>query len=71
MIGTRHNLHGKLVIESLKAGKHVYTEKPLCIKKEELDAIQETYTSLLTPNSSLLPILMVGSVMTYKLLLYL
>jgi len=36
IITTRHNLHAKLVIESLKAGKNVFVEKPLCLTEEEL-----------------------------------
>ncbi len=47
LIATRHNLHGKLIIESLRAGKHVYTEKPLCLKEEELNEIKEVYNSQL------------------------
>lgn len=43
VIGTRHDLHGKLVIESLQAGKHVLVEKPLCISMQELDVITELY----------------------------
>ncbi|MGR3302591.1 MAG: bi-domain-containing oxidoreductase [Candidatus Scalindua sp.] len=43
LIATRHNLHGKLVIESLKAGKHVYTEKPLCITFQELEDISKFF----------------------------
>ncbi len=39
MITTRHNLHAKMVIESLKAGKNVFVEKPLCLTEEELQQI--------------------------------
>lgn len=39
VITTRHNLHSSMVIESLKAGKHVFVEKPLCLSNEELDQI--------------------------------
>ena len=45
-IATRHDLHAPLVIEALRAGKHVFVEKPLCIRFEELDAIRETVASL-------------------------
>lgn len=44
---TRHSLHAKMVIESLKAGKHVFIEKPLCINEEELGDIIDTYTKIL------------------------
>jgi predicted dehydrogenase len=58
-IATRHDSHARFVIESLKAGKHVFVEKPLCIVPEELHEIQSLHTSRLTPHSSQ-PLLMVG-----------
>ena len=36
VIATRHDQHAPLVLEALRAGKAVFTEKPLCIKPEEL-----------------------------------
>ena len=42
-IPTNHNTHGRFVVEALKAGKHVYCEKPLCLTEKELKQIQETY----------------------------
>ena len=38
-ITTRHNLHADLVMAGLRAGKHVFVEKPLCITEEELERI--------------------------------
>lgn len=43
IISTTHNTHAKFIIESLKAGKHVYCEKPLCLTLEELKKIEEAY----------------------------
>lgn len=43
MICTRHNLHGPLVLESLRAGKHTFVEKPLCTTSEDLDSIMNFY----------------------------
>ncbi|MGA1791490.1 MAG: bi-domain-containing oxidoreductase [bacterium] len=40
-VATRHDSHARYVIESLKAGKHVYVEKPLCINEEEMEEILE------------------------------
>lgn len=57
-ITTQHNTHARFVIEALKAGKHVFVEKPLCLTMEELDEITKVYFSLLTPHFS--PKLMVG-----------
>jgi len=42
IITTRHNTHASLVIESLKAGKHVFVEKPLALTNEELSEIEKT-----------------------------
>jgi len=41
LVATRHNLHGKIVLEALESGKHVYTEKPLCITANELEKITD------------------------------
>jgi len=44
-IVTRHNLHASQVCDALKAGKHVFCEKPLCLNLEELDQIQNIKSS--------------------------
>lgn len=48
-IATRHNTHAEYIMKSLKAGKHVFVEKPLCLKEEELNEIKEAYNSQLLP----------------------
>jgi predicted dehydrogenase len=45
LILTRHNLHAKMVIEALKAGKHVFVEKPLCLNESQLNQIIDTYSA--------------------------
>lgn len=50
LITTRHNLHASMVIESLKAGKHVFVEKPLALNNDELQQIIYTHQN---GNSSL------------------
>ncbi len=42
-VATRHNLHAPQVLASLKAGKNVFVEKPLCMTAEELEEIAEAY----------------------------
>lgn len=39
VIATRHNLHAEHVIHALRAGKHVFCEKPLCLSESELQQI--------------------------------
>lgn len=41
VIATRHNLHPVIAIEAARAGKHVFTEKPLAITVEECEAVCE------------------------------
>ena len=57
-IATRHDSHAQYVIKALKAGKHVFVEKPLCLNDRELDEISSLHSSLVTRHSS--PILMLG-----------
>jgi predicted dehydrogenase/threonine dehydrogenase-like Zn-dependent dehydrogenase len=39
MVGTRHHLHAPLVLQGLRADRHVFVEKPLCLTREELTEI--------------------------------
>lgn len=41
LITTRHNLHASMAIDSLKAGKNVFVEKPLALNQVELSEIIE------------------------------
>lgn len=52
---TRHAMHAHQVQAALRAGKHVFVEKPLCLTHEELDEIVATYGAL-----DVQPMLMVG-----------
>lgn len=38
---TRHDSHADLVVKALKAGKHVFVEKPLAINREQLSVISK------------------------------
>ena len=55
VIATRHHEHAEQVIKSLRAGKHVFVEKPLALTWDELDCVVGTYEQLKEP-----PLLMVG-----------
>lgn len=51
MITTRHDMHASMVIESIKAGKNVFVEKPLALNPNELEAIVSEYEKLQNPIS--------------------
>ena len=59
-IATRHDSHGRYVLEALRAGKNVFVEKPLCLTEEELGEIRSLYKGLVSENPQKAPILMVG-----------
>ncbi|MDQ7837090.1 MAG: bi-domain-containing oxidoreductase [Thermodesulfobacteriota bacterium] len=39
IICTRHNLHAEYALLALRAGKHVFVEKPLAVKRKEMEEI--------------------------------
>lgn len=55
LIATRHDLHADMTLAALKAGKHVFVEKPLSMTEEGLDAIEAFYAA--NPKG---PLLMTG-----------
>jgi predicted dehydrogenase len=40
---TPHDEHARMVVAALRARKHVFVEKPLCIDAEELEAVQAAW----------------------------
>ena len=58
VIATRHDTHANLTLRALQAGKHVYVEKPLAIRREDVDAIRAEYHRLEEIGTQ--PVLMVG-----------
>jgi predicted dehydrogenase/threonine dehydrogenase-like Zn-dependent dehydrogenase len=57
-IATRHNTHAGLTIGALKAGKHVFVEKPLALTQDEVAAIESTLAAAAA--DGVRPLLMVG-----------
>lgn len=55
LIATRHNLHGGMALQALRAGKNVFLEKPLTIFPQELDEIENFFRNTQNP-----PLLMIG-----------
>src|SRR5205085_501314 len=43
LIATRHSLHAPLVKRALAGHRHIFVEKPLCLSREELAAIDEAH----------------------------
>jgi predicted dehydrogenase len=42
LIATRHNLHARIAMDALNAGKAVFSEKPMAMNEEELNKLVET-----------------------------
>lgn len=43
VIATQHNLHARQALAALQAGKHVFVEKPLALRLDELDELEAAY----------------------------
>jgi predicted dehydrogenase len=59
VVTTRHDSHAAFSVKAMRAGKHVFVEKPLCLNFDELADIQATYRDVSTTNTQA-PVLMVG-----------
>lgn len=43
VIATRHDSHASLVSKALAAGRHVFVEKPLALRLDEIDAVRQAW----------------------------
>jgi predicted dehydrogenase len=59
VISTRHDLHAALVLESMKAGKATFVEKPLALTVEELQDLEKAHDQL-GGTAAGCPLVMVG-----------
>jgi predicted dehydrogenase/threonine dehydrogenase-like Zn-dependent dehydrogenase len=59
LIATRHHLHAEMVGEALRAGKHVFVEKPLALTEEELNSLEKLVDELCSSPSGC-PVAFVG-----------
>jgi predicted dehydrogenase/threonine dehydrogenase-like Zn-dependent dehydrogenase len=58
VITTRHDNHASLVCKALRAGKHVFVEKPLALRLDEIAEIQQAHAEARAAGGA--PIVMVG-----------
>ena len=55
VVATRHDSHARYVCQALRAGKHVFVEKPLAITRQGLEEIEETFHDINDPHLGLAP----------------
>jgi predicted dehydrogenase len=58
VVSTRHDSHAEMVCRALRAGKHVFVEKPLALRSEEVTEIMAAHAEAAATGQ--IPILMVG-----------
>ena len=58
VITTRHDNHASMVCDALRAGKHVFVEKPLALTAAQVDEIESVHAAACVGGKS--PVLMVG-----------
>ncbi len=59
VIATRHDSHANLVVKAIEAGKHVFVEKPLALRMDEIERIEAAWKQRISAGGST-PLLMVG-----------
>lgn len=59
VIATRHDSHADMVIKAIEAGKHVFVEKPLALRLDEIERMQEAWNRR-AESGAQMPLLMIG-----------
>ncbi|OIO59201.1 MAG: dehydrogenase [Alphaproteobacteria bacterium CG_4_10_14_0_2_um_filter_63_37] len=59
VVATRHDSHAHFVVRAIEAGKHVFVEKPLALRLDELEKIQAAWNRR-AESGAPMPVLMVG-----------
>lgn len=59
VIATRHDSHADMVIKAIEAGKHIFVEKPLALRMDEMERIQEVWNRR-AESGEPMPLLMIG-----------
>jgi polar amino acid transport system substrate-binding protein len=44
-VATRHDSHGDYALKAIKANKHLFVEKPICLRETQLDEIEQAQAS--------------------------
>lgn len=59
VIATRHDSHANFVIKAIETGKHVFVEKPLALRLEDIDSIQKAWNQRASISDKM-PLIMIG-----------
>jgi predicted dehydrogenase/threonine dehydrogenase-like Zn-dependent dehydrogenase len=58
VVATRHDNHASMVVKALRAGKHIFVEKPIALTESELEEIETAHAAATAGGAA--PLVMVG-----------